>query len=79
MGQTTRTQSGEPGRVISWTSFSHQYSYMDFVEIFNVALNLSILYLYILLNLVGVELPLCMVVIAVILSWSAIACFLKSS
>ena len=40
--------------------------YMDFVEVFNVSLDLSTIY-FIFLNLVGVELPLCIVVIIVTL------------
>ena len=43
--------------------------YMDFVETFNISLDLSTI-------LVGVELPLCIVVA---LSQNAITCFLESS
>ena len=41
--------------------------YMDFVEIFNVSLDLSTIY-FIFLILMGVELPLCIVVIVATLS-----------
>ena len=47
--------------------------YMDFVEISNISLDLSTIFLLI---LVGVELPLCMVVT---LSQNDITCFLESS
>ena len=54
-------------------SVSHTSTlYMDFVEIFNISLDL----LFILRILVGVELPLCIVVT---LSQNAINCFLGSS
>ena len=52
--------------------------YMDFVEIFNVLLDLYTIY-FILVVLVGAELPLCIVVIVVTPSYNAIACFLESS
>ena len=48
--------------------------YMDVVEVFNISLDLSILFTV--LILVGVELPLCTVVT---LSKNAITCFLESS
>ena len=38
------TQSGAHGRVIGWTNFSHWHSYMDFVEIFDIVLQLSTVY-----------------------------------
>ena len=50
---------------------------MDFVEIFNVSLDFSIYFIFIIL--MGVELPLCIVVIVVTLSYNAITCFLDSS
>ena len=52
--------------------------YMDFVEVFNVSLDLSAIY-FIFLALMGVELHLCILVIAVTLSWNAITCFMESS
>ena len=52
--------------------------YMDFVEIFNVSLDLSTIY-FIFLILMGVGLSLCNVVIVVTLSKNAITCFLESS
>ena len=55
-------------RPISHTSTQH----MDFVEIFNISLDLSTNYLLI---LVSVELSLC---IGVTLSQNAITCFLES-
>ena len=56
MRQMTLTQSGAPGRVIGWLNSHTSTQYMDFVEIFNISLNLL---LFILLILVGVDLPLC--------------------
>ena len=54
--------------------------YKDFVEIFNASICLLFICLrFILLILVGVELPLCIVVIVVTLSWNAITYFLDSS
>ena len=47
---------------------------MDFVEIFNVSLDLSTIY-FILLILVGVELPLCIVVIVVTLTQNVLPVF----
>ena len=45
MRQATLTQSGAPGRVIGWTNFSDSSTqYMDFVEIFNISLDLSTIY-----------------------------------
>ena len=46
MRQTTFTQSGAPSRVIGWTNFSHQHSIYgpDFVEMFNISLDLSTVY-----------------------------------
>ena len=42
MKQTTLTQSGALGRVIGWTNFSQYHSMdMDFVETFNISLDLS--------------------------------------
>ena len=48
--------------------------YMDFVEIFNVSLDLSTIY-FIFLILVSVKLLLCIVVIVITLSKSPITCF----
>ena len=62
MRQTTLTQSGAPGRVIS-------IQYMDFVEIFNVSLDLSTINV-IYFILVGVELPLSTVVRHVVVTLS---------
>ena len=45
---------------------------MDFVEIFNVSLDLSTIYFA---HLVGAELPSCIVVVVVTLSHNAITCF----
>ena len=55
-------------------SISHTTTqYMDFVEIFNISLDLSSIYFA---RLVDVELPLCIVVT---LSQNVITCFLESS
>ena len=51
---------------------------MDFIGIFNVSLDFSTIY-FILLILMGGELPLCIAVIIVTLSWNAITCFLEPS
>ena len=51
---------------------------MDFVKISNVSLDLATIY-FIFLILVGVELPLCIVVMVITLSYNAITCFLESS
>ena len=51
--------------------------YMDFVEIFNVSLDLSIIY-FIFLILLGVDPPLSVVVTVVTLSYNVITCFLES-
>ena len=51
---------------------------IDFVEIFNVSLDMSAIH-FIFLILVGVELPLFIVVIIINLSLKAITCFLESS
>ena len=64
------TQSRAPGRVIDWTHTGTQY--MDFVE---VLIFHWICLPFILLILVGVELPLCIVVT---LSQNAMTCFLES-
>ena len=53
------TQSGAPGQLAEPISHTSTH-YMDFVEIFNISMDLSYTYLLI---LVGVELPLCIVVI----------------
>ena len=46
MGKTTPNQSGAPGRVVGWTNYSSQQIrwYIDFVEIFNMSLDLSTVY-----------------------------------
>ena len=46
MRQMTLTQSRAPGCVIGWTNVSHYHmdQYMDFVEIFNISLDFSIIY-----------------------------------
>ena len=41
MRQTTLTKYGAPGRVIGLTNFRTGIQCMDFVEIFNVSLDLS--------------------------------------
>ena len=67
MRQMTLTQSGEPGRVIGLTNFSHLHSMHGFrrnVQFFHWIL--SAIY-FIFLILVGIELLLCMVVIVVTL------------
>ena len=72
MKQTTFTQSGAPGRVNGWTNFSHWHS-VDYIKIFNISLDLSTIYL---LVLVGVNVPLH---VAVTPSYNAITCFLELS
>ena len=67
----TYTQSGASGRVIGWTDFSLNTWMLSKFSIFH-----WICLLFILLILVGVELPLC---IFVTLSCNAITCFLESS
>ena len=63
------TQSGASGGVIGWNNFSHWHSVHGFSVFHWICL------LFILLISVGVELPLCVVVI---LSQKAVSCFLES-
>ena len=46
--------TGAPGRVIGWTNSHARIQYIGYVEIFNISLDLSAIYLLI---LVGAELP----------------------
>ena len=55
MRQTTLSQSGALGRVMAGPISLASIQYMDFVKIFNVSLDLSTTYFFI---LVGVELRL---------------------
>ena len=58
------TQSGAPGCVIGWTDFSHQHSIHGFHQNFQHCTGfVHYLFCFVLLILMGAELPLCIVVI----------------